>query len=147
MVVSGDTIHNAPAPQLFPKAEELGDGLNHAGSMRLFSDPGSPSPGGFCPRSVSGPIAATAEPVGWVRAGVFASALVQAGSAPVDGVHVAMALTRDGLDPSVSRIAELFSDRNAMRSRTARAAWREVLGDLGWDRPNMEVQAVMAQTA
>jgi hypothetical protein len=34
-----------------------------------------------------------------------------------------------------------------MRSHTAQAAWREVLSDLGWDRPNMELQAVMAQTA
>jgi hypothetical protein len=29
-------------------------------------------------------------------------------------------------------MADLLGDRNVMRSRTARAAWREVLGELGW---------------
>jgi hypothetical protein len=42
----------------------------------------------------------------------------------------AIALTHDGLYPSASRIADLLGDRNVMRSRTARAAWREVLGEL-----------------
>jgi len=46
----------------------------------------------------------------------------------------AIALTHHGLYPSASRIADLLSDRNVMRSRTARAAWREVLGELGWQR-------------
>ena len=46
----------------------------------------------------------------------------------------ASALTHRGLYPSASRIADLLSDRNVMRSRTARAAWREVLGELGWQR-------------
>jgi hypothetical protein len=43
----------------------------------------------------------------------------------------AIALTHQGLYPSASRIADLLSDRNVMRSRTARAAWREVLDELG----------------
>jgi hypothetical protein len=42
----------------------------------------------------------------------------------------AIALTHHGLYPTASRIADLLSDRNVMRSRTARAAWREVLGEL-----------------
>jgi hypothetical protein len=45
--------------------------------------------------------------------------------------HAAIALTQRGLDPSANRIADLLSDRNVMRSRTARAAWREVLSELG----------------
>ena len=59
----------------------------------------------------------------------------------------AIALTHGGLYPSASHIADLLGDRNVMRSHTAQAAWREVLSDLGWDRPNMELQAVMAHTA
>jgi hypothetical protein len=59
----------------------------------------------------------------------------------------AIALTHRGLYPSASQIADLLGDRNVMRSHTAQAVWREVLSDLGWDRPNMELQAVMAQTA
>jgi hypothetical protein len=46
----------------------------------------------------------------------------------------AIALTHHRLYPSASRIAELLSDHNVMRSRTARAAWREVLGELAWQR-------------
>ncbi len=46
----------------------------------------------------------------------------------------AIALTHEGRYPSASRIADLLSDRNVMRSRTARAAWREVLGELGCQR-------------
>jgi TniQ len=61
--------------------------------------------------------------------------------------NAAIALTHPGLYPSASQIADLLGDRNVMRSHTAQAVWREVLSDLGWDRPNMEVQAVMAQTA
>src|SRR5215207_4965214 len=52
--------------------------------------------------------------------------------------HAAIALTQRGLDPSASRIADPVRAGNVMRSRTARAAWREVLSDLGWDRPNIE---------
>jgi len=59
----------------------------------------------------------------------------------------AIAFTHRGLYPSASHIAHLLGDRNVMRSHAAQAAWREVLSDLGWDRPNMELQAVMAQTA
>ena len=59
----------------------------------------------------------------------------------------AIALTHRGLYPSASQIADLLGDRNVMRSHTAQAVWREVLSDLGWDRPNMELQAVMAQIA
>jgi hypothetical protein len=59
----------------------------------------------------------------------------------------AIALTQHALYPSAGRIADLLDDRNVMRSRTARAAWREVRSDLGWDRPNMETKAVMAQIA
>src|SRR6266540_1963654 len=55
----------------------------------------------------------------------------------------AIVLTHRGLYPSASHIADLLGDRNVMRSHTAQAAWREVLSDLlGWDRPNMELQAV-----
>jgi len=43
----------------------------------------------------------------------------------------AIALTHRGLYPSASHIADLLNDRNVMRSRTARAAWREVLDELG----------------
>ena len=57
----------------------------------------------------------------------------------------AIALTHRGLYPSASHIADLLGDRNVMRSHTAQAVWREVLSDLGWDRPNIELQAVMAQ--
>jgi len=46
----------------------------------------------------------------------------------------AIALTQHGVYPSASHIADLLNDRNVMRSRTARAAWREVLGELGWQR-------------
>lgn len=46
----------------------------------------------------------------------------------------AIALTQHGLYPSASRIAELLGDRNVMRSRTARAAWREALGELAAGR-------------
>jgi hypothetical protein len=59
----------------------------------------------------------------------------------------AVAFTHSGLYPSDSHIADLLGDRNVMRSRTARAAWHEVLIDHGWDRPNIELQAVMAQIA
>ncbi len=59
----------------------------------------------------------------------------------------AIALTHRGLYPSARHIADLLGDRNVMRSHTAQAVWREVLSDLGWDRPNIELQAVMAQTA
>ena len=59
----------------------------------------------------------------------------------------AIALTHSGLYPSASHIADVLGDRNVMRSHTAQAAWREVLSDLGWNRPNMEQQVVMAQTA
>jgi len=48
---------------------------------------------------------------------------------------------------SASRVADLLGDRNVMRSHTTQAVWREVLSDLGLDRPNMELQAVMAHTA
>ena len=37
-----------------------------------------------------------------------------------------------GLYPSASPISDLLGDRNVMRSHTAQAAWREVLGELGW---------------
>jgi len=43
-------------------------------------------------------------------------------------------------------IADVLGDRNVMRSHAAQAVWREVLRDLGWNRPNMELRAVMAQT-
>jgi hypothetical protein len=46
--------------------------------------------------------------------------------------NAAIALTHRGLYPSVSHIADLLGDRNVMRSHTAQAAWREVLGELGW---------------
>jgi hypothetical protein len=59
----------------------------------------------------------------------------------------AIALRHCGLYPSASHIADLLGDRNVMRSHTAQAVWREVLSDLGWHRPDMEPQAVMAQTA
>jgi hypothetical protein len=59
----------------------------------------------------------------------------------------AIALTYRGLYPSASHIADLLGDRNVMRSHTAQAAWHEVLSDLGCERPNMELQAVTAQTA
>jgi hypothetical protein len=58
----------------------------------------------------------------------------------------AIALTHRGLYPSASHIADVLDDRNVMRSHTAQAVWREVLRDLGWSRPNMELRAVMAQT-
>jgi len=32
-------------------------------------------------------------------------------------------------------------------NRATQGAWREVPSDLGWDRPNMETQVVMAQIA
>src|SRR5438105_2714177 len=41
----------------------------------------------------------------------------------------------DRLTRSVSQrqpISDLLGDRNVMRSHTAQAAWREVLGELGW---------------
>ena len=44
----------------------------------------------------------------------------------------AIALTNRGLYPSASHIADLLGDRNVMRSHTAQAARREVLGELGW---------------
>ena len=44
----------------------------------------------------------------------------------------AIVLTHRGLYPSASHIADLLGDRNVMRSHTAQAAWREVLGELGW---------------
>jgi len=44
----------------------------------------------------------------------------------------AIALTQIGYYPSTTRIADLRSDRNAMRTMTARSAWHEVLSDLGW---------------
>ena len=44
----------------------------------------------------------------------------------------AIALTHRGLYPSASHIADLLGDRNVMRTHTAQAAWREVLGELGW---------------
>jgi hypothetical protein len=59
----------------------------------------------------------------------------------------AIALTHRGLYPSANHIADLLGDRNVMRSHTAQAAWREVLSGLRWDRPNMELLEVMAQTA
>jgi hypothetical protein len=59
----------------------------------------------------------------------------------------AIALTQRGLHPSASHIADLLGDRNVMRSHIAQAVWREVLSDLGWDRPNMDLQALMAQIA
>ena len=43
----------------------------------------------------------------------------------------AIALAQYGVYPSASHIADLLNDRNVMRSRTARAAWREVLDELG----------------
>jgi hypothetical protein len=43
-------------------------------------------------------------------------------------------------------VADVLGDRNVMRSHTAQAVWREVLRDLGWNRPSMELPAVMAQT-
>ena len=58
----------------------------------------------------------------------------------------AIALTHCGLYPSASHIADLLGDRNVMRSHTAQAVWREVLRDLGWNRPNMELRAVISQT-
>ena len=58
----------------------------------------------------------------------------------------AIALTHRGLYPSASHIADVLGDRNVMRSHTAKAVWREVLRDLGWNRPNIELRAVMAQT-
>jgi hypothetical protein len=44
----------------------------------------------------------------------------------------AIALTQIGYYPSTTRIADLLSDRNAMRTMTARSAWHEVLTELGW---------------
>ena len=44
----------------------------------------------------------------------------------------AIALTHRGLYPSAGHIADVLGDRNVMRSHTAQAAWREVLGELGW---------------
>jgi hypothetical protein len=44
----------------------------------------------------------------------------------------AIALTHRGLYPGATHIADLLGDRNVMRSHTAQAAWREVLGELGW---------------
>jgi hypothetical protein len=44
----------------------------------------------------------------------------------------AIALTHRGLYPSASHIAHLLGERNVMRSHTAQAAWREALGELGW---------------
>jgi hypothetical protein len=44
----------------------------------------------------------------------------------------AIALTHRGLYPSASHIADVLGDRNVMRSHTAQAVWREVLGELGW---------------
>ena len=44
----------------------------------------------------------------------------------------AIVLTHRGLYPSASPISDLLGDRNVMRSHTAQAAWREVLGELGW---------------
>jgi hypothetical protein len=58
----------------------------------------------------------------------------------------AIALTHRGLYPSASHIADVLGDRNVMRSHTAQAVWREVLTDLSWNRPNMELRAVLAQT-
>ena len=58
----------------------------------------------------------------------------------------AIALTHCGLYPSASHIADLLGARNVMRSHTAQAVWREVLRDLGWNRPNMELRAVISQT-
>jgi hypothetical protein len=58
----------------------------------------------------------------------------------------AIALTHCGLYPSANHIADLLGDRNVMRAHTAQPEWREVLSDLGWNRPNMELRAVMAQT-
>jgi hypothetical protein len=46
----------------------------------------------------------------------------------------AIALTQHGVYPSANHIADLLNDRNVMRSRTARAAWREVLGELDRQR-------------
>jgi hypothetical protein len=46
----------------------------------------------------------------------------------------AITLTHHGVYPSASHIGDLLNDRNVMRSRTARAAWREVLVELGWQR-------------
>jgi hypothetical protein len=43
--------------------------------------------------------------------------------------HAAIGLTQHALYPSAGRIADLLNDRNVMRSRTGRAAWREVLSD------------------
>ena len=51
--------------------------------------------------------------------------------------EAAIALTHSGLYPSASHIADVLGDRNVMRSHTAQAVWREVLSDLGWNRPNM----------
>jgi hypothetical protein len=59
----------------------------------------------------------------------------------------ATALTQRGLYFSASHVADLLGDRNVMRSHTAQAVWREVLSDLGRDRPNMDLQAFMAQIA
>ena len=36
--------------------------------------------------------------------------------------------------PNASHTADLLADRNVMRLHTAQAAWREVLGELGWQR-------------
>jgi len=46
----------------------------------------------------------------------------------------AITLTRHGVYPSASHIGDVLNDHNVMRSRTARAAWREVLVELGWQR-------------
>jgi hypothetical protein len=59
----------------------------------------------------------------------------------------AIALTQRGLYPSATHIADFLGDRNVMPSHTAQAVWREVLSDLGWDRPNMDLQALMVQIA
>jgi hypothetical protein len=59
----------------------------------------------------------------------------------------AIALTHRGLYPSASHIADVLGDRNVICSHSSQAVWREVLRDFGWNRPNMELQAVMTQTA
>ncbi len=64
-----------------------------------------------------------------------------------DTAKETIALTHRGLYPSASHIADLLGDRNVMRTHRAQAVWREVLSELGWDRPNIHLQAVMAQIA
>jgi hypothetical protein len=65
-------------------------------------------------------------------------------------VHdAAIALTHRGLYPSASHIADVLGDRNVMRSHTAQAVWREVLGELGWqhDRAAEAADDVVAPLA